>query len=128
MNESRPPKPKLRWYQYSLRTLLLMTAVIAILLSPLAVYLRNHPRVLTKSYLCRNQRTFALLDTWRMMPNEVLKAYPPSKTIIGTRKRGPRWMESVVGIYIINARLNHRARTCDSLERNDLARSCSNLH
>ena len=41
MTGSRPPKPKRRWYQFSLRSLLVLTLIVAIGMSWLAVRLRQ---------------------------------------------------------------------------------------
>jgi len=44
MNDSRPPKPKRRWYQFRLRTLLVVTLVLAVGLSWIAVKLQQARR------------------------------------------------------------------------------------
>ena len=44
MNDSAPPRPKLRWYQFSLRTLLVLVTLFAIPCSWIAVKLNNARR------------------------------------------------------------------------------------
>lgn len=84
---------------------LLAVVVIAILISPLAIWSYNRPRVQAQTHLRRNQRTSALLDTWKMPPSQVLKSFPGMETVIGVKRRSPRWMEEMTGFNIINARL-----------------------
>lgn len=51
MNDSRPPKPKLRWYQFSLRTLLLFVLAAGIGLGWIGrrmLQARNHSAAVVK--------------------------------------------------------------------------------
>ncbi len=98
-------KRKLRWYQFNLKHLLLAMALVAVLLSPVSVWLHNRSRVAAFSHLRRDQRSGVLLDTWLIPPREVLESFPETKTIIGIKRPWPDWMQEFVGVRIVNVRL-----------------------
>ena len=91
--------------RFKLSRLLLIVAIASVLLTPLATWLRCRPRVIAHGHLRRNERTFAMLETWEVPPADVLASYPPSSTIIGSVSRGPSWMQEILGVNILNARL-----------------------
>jgi hypothetical protein len=69
-----------------------------------AVLVRDYPRVAAFDHLRRDERTQALLDTWLVPPEDVLKAFPETQTVIGVRQAGG-WLQEVVGVRVQVARL-----------------------
>lgn len=98
-------KRKLRWHQFTLRHLMLVTALLAVAITPVSVWWQNRSRVAAYSYLRRDERGGALLDTWAIPAGEVLESFPETESVIGIKRRGPDWTQDIVGVRIVNARL-----------------------
>src|SRR5262249_32386088 len=74
-------------------------AAVGLLLSvwAAAALVRDYPRVAAYSHLCRDRRTSALLDTRAAPPEEVLRSFPPTETVLSGRRAGG-WLREVVGV------------------------------
>ncbi len=96
MNDSVPPKPKLRWYQFSLRTLLIATLVTGVFFGWLGTRLQR----------ARKNRE-AEAEVFRIR-DEIAKAQAESD--LRYPECSPSWLERLIGDPVVVPRV-HSVRT-----------------
>jgi hypothetical protein len=111
-NSATPPKRKRRWYQFSLRTLLVVTAIVAVACGWLGSKIEQR----------RRQRD--ALATLAKLGDNALAAYDFQLNGSTEGPRGPAWLRSLLGENFFSEVVGAQVQLVQDAERADAGLAC----